>query len=93
MAGGSGDGLGMIQAHYIYCALYSYYYCISSTSDHQALDPRGWKPLSQDKALGCLRQTLAAIKSKAGNDSKQQKGQMVRLPRTSSGWEGPRMDR
>ena len=46
MAGGSGDGLGMIQAHYIYCALYSYYYCISSTSDHQALDPRGWGPLS-----------------------------------------------
>ena len=28
-----------IQAHFIY-----YYYYISSTSDHQALDPRGWGP-------------------------------------------------
>ena len=31
-------GLGMIQALYIYCALYFCYYYISSTSDHQALD-------------------------------------------------------
>ena len=30
----------MIQAHYMYCVLYYYY--ISSTSDHQALDLRGW---------------------------------------------------
>ena len=29
---GVGDGLGMIQEHYIYWALYFYY--ISSTSDH-----------------------------------------------------------
>ena len=28
---------------YIYCALY--YYCISSTSDHQSLDSRAWGPL------------------------------------------------
>ena len=42
---GDGDGLGMIQAHYIYCILYVYYYYISSTSDHQALDPGGWGPL------------------------------------------------
>ena len=35
----------MIQAHYIDCALYFYYYYISSTSDHQALDPEGWGPL------------------------------------------------
>ena len=35
---GSGDGFGMIQVHYICCALYFYYY-ISSTSDHQALSP------------------------------------------------------
>ena len=40
-----GHGCGMIQAHYIYCALYFYYYYISSTSDHQALDPGGWGPL------------------------------------------------
>ena len=26
--GGGGDSLGMIQAHYIYCALYFYYYYI-----------------------------------------------------------------
>ena len=26
--GGGGDGFGMIQAHYIYCALYFYYYYI-----------------------------------------------------------------
>ena len=30
-------GFGMVQACYSYCALYYYY--ISSTSDHQALDP------------------------------------------------------
>ena len=38
---GRGDGFRMIQVHCIYCALYYYYY-ISSTSDHQELDPRGW---------------------------------------------------
>ena len=37
-----GDGFRMIQAYYIYCALYFYYYCSSSNSDHQALDPRDW---------------------------------------------------
>ena len=36
---------GMIQVHYIYCALYFYYCYISSTSNHQTLDPRGWGPL------------------------------------------------
>ena len=40
-----GDGFGVIQAHYIYCALYFYYYYISSTWGHQALDPGGWGPL------------------------------------------------
>ena len=39
----------MIQTHYIYCALHFYYYAISSTSDHQALDPRGWGPLLQKR--------------------------------------------
>ena len=39
-----GDGFGMIQAYYIYCVLYFYYYYISSTSDHQELDPGGWGP-------------------------------------------------
>ena len=41
------NGLQMIQAHYTYCALYFYYYYISSTSDHQALDPRGCRPLTK----------------------------------------------
>ena len=35
----------MIQEHYISCVLYFCYDCISSTSDHQALDPGGWGPL------------------------------------------------
>ena len=34
---GSGGGLGRIQAHHTYCALYVCY-SISSTSGHQALD-------------------------------------------------------
>ena len=42
---GGWDGLGMIQAHYTYCALYFYYYYISSTSEHRAFDPGGWAPL------------------------------------------------
>ena len=37
----------MIQLYYLYCALYFYFYYISSTLDHQALDPRGWVPLVQ----------------------------------------------
>ena len=40
--GGGWHGLGMIQVHYIYCTLYSYFYYISSTSDHQALGSGGW---------------------------------------------------
>ena len=38
-------GFGMIQVHYIYCALYFYYYPISSTSDHQALALGSWESL------------------------------------------------
>ena len=38
---GDEDGFRMIQVHDIYCTLYFYYYDISSTSDHQVLDPRG----------------------------------------------------
>ena len=40
-------GFGLIQAGYLYSALYFYYHYISSTSDHQASDPRGWGPLLQ----------------------------------------------
>ena len=39
---GEGVGFGMIQVYYIYCVPYFYYYYISSTSDHQALDPSSW---------------------------------------------------
>ena len=42
----TGVGLGMSQARYTYCALCFYYYYISSTSDHEALDPRGWRLLT-----------------------------------------------
>ena len=44
-----GGGLGveeMIQTHYIYCELYFSYNYIRFTSDHQALDHRGWRPLA-----------------------------------------------
>ena len=43
-----GDGLGMIQVHSIYCAAYFYYY-ISSSSGHQALDPGGWRALPAEE--------------------------------------------
>ena len=42
---GMGDSFAIIQAHYIYCAIYLYLYYISSTLDQQALDPEGWGPL------------------------------------------------
>ena len=48
---GGEDGLGIIQAHYIYCALCCYHYYISSTSDHHTLDPGGWGPLVYLKSL------------------------------------------
>ena len=34
----------MIQAQYMSCTLYFYYYYISFTSEHQALDLGGWAP-------------------------------------------------
>ena len=47
--GQRGDSFGMI-----YYALYFYYYYIISTSDRQALDPRGWEPLLILKLLMSL---------------------------------------
>ena len=41
----------MIQACYIYCALYLCYYYISSTSDCQALDPGGGRPLTRRRHM------------------------------------------
>ena len=42
---GRGDGFRMIRVFHVYCALSSYCSYISPTSDHQALDPRGWGAL------------------------------------------------
>ena len=41
----------MIQAHFIFCALYFYYCYMSSTSDQQVLDPGGWGPLAKIPVL------------------------------------------
>ena len=45
------DSFRMIQVHYIYCAIYFYYYYISFTSDHQALDPRSSVSLVDQSCL------------------------------------------
>ena len=42
---GQGESFRMIQGHYEYYALYLYYYYISSTLGHQAVDAGGWGPL------------------------------------------------
>ena len=61
---GGGGSFRMIQAYYTYCVLYFYYYYISSTSDHQALDPGDWGPLcygtcSFSRALSTTRPHLS----------------------------------
>ena len=56
------DGFRMIPVHFIYCMLYFYYYYISSTSDHQALDPRDGGPLPLETSSPSL-QHLAANES------------------------------
>ena len=56
-----GGGFRTIQAHCMYCALYFYYYYISSTSDHEALYPEGWGPLGQRIWLRILSITLEVI--------------------------------
>ena len=62
----------MIQGHYIYCAFYFYYYYISSTSDHQALDPGGWGSMViqshqfiQSRVHSVIRYTLVATTCQA----------------------------
>ena len=40
-----GERYRIIQVHYTCALYYYYYYYISSISNHQALDPRGWGPL------------------------------------------------
>ena len=41
----------MIRVRHIYRAVYFYFYCISSTPDHQTSDPRAWGPLLQGTAI------------------------------------------
>ena len=55
--------------HYIYHALYFYYYYINSTSDHQALDLRNW---------GSLLQTTTQLKS--GQDYPDTRSSVLRAP-------------
>ena len=44
---GLGGGFRVTQMHCIYCALYSFHYYTSLTSDHQAFNPGGWRCLLQ----------------------------------------------
>ena len=52
---GVGVVVGMIQVHHIHRALYFYYYNISSTSDHQALDLEAGNPCSRVYTKELLR--------------------------------------
>ena len=56
--GCEGDGFGMNQAHYIYCALCFYYYYIRATPQHQALDLGGWGLLTCDRQVSRSNQEL-----------------------------------
>ena len=58
---GEMNGFRMIQVHYIYCALYFYYYYISSTSDHEALDSRGWGCLLQSQSVSSVAQSCLTL--------------------------------
>ena len=44
VAGGGERQFGDDSSALCLLAIYFYFYIISSTSDHQALDPRGWDP-------------------------------------------------
>lgn len=55
--GGRGYGFRVSQAHYIYCVL-TYYYYISSTSDHQVLDPGVWEPCLHYFSRSCIVSSL-----------------------------------
>ena len=55
---------------YIYCALYLYYSHISSTSDHQVLDPEGCGPLlyvSQIKTIISIGRSTPVFSSLVGD--------------------------
>ena len=75
---GEGSGLGMIQAHYVYCTLHFCYYYIGSTSGHQALGPGGWgccsiivvsKPDRSAAAPGRCLHSLGLCSSSRSSDS------------------------
>ena len=52
----------MIQEHYIYCTIYFYYFYISSTLYHQALDPEGWGEQQALSSIG-LKSKLSCCRS------------------------------
>ena len=64
---GAGDGFGMIQACYIYCALYFYYYYTGSTSDHQALDSGGCGPLIYRNCLFAITYVCVHVHAVVSN--------------------------
>ena len=49
---------GMTHVHYLHWTLYSQYHYISSTSDHQALNPRVWGPLQYSDLCGVLEKPI-----------------------------------
>lgn len=51
--GRRGGGLGMIQTHYVYCALHLHYYYSSCASDHQAVGPEGCGPRLRVMTVPC----------------------------------------
>ena len=53
--------MGVVQAHYIYCALNFYNYNMSPTSDHQALDTGHWGLLLWTKDTQCLGPAEKAV--------------------------------
>ena len=59
--GVGGNGFGMIQVRYIYCAFHFYYY-IGSTSDHQAFDLRLGAPDTYNMGFICKNSTHTHIK-------------------------------
>ena len=62
----------MIQAHFVYSALYFRCYYISSASDHQKLDARAWEPLTRmicPHALGHFLTTTLVIQPSSPSSS------------------------
>lgn len=71
--------MGIIQAHYILCT-YIYYYYINSTSDYQALDPRGSLLYRPSEPLICAHIMLPNLLGAYGHPC-----QLASLPATTHG--------